>query len=191
MGNPNDDFEIILDVLTGNRNAYAEIVRRHEQRIRSYCAATLGDTLLAEDAAQEVFMKAYQALGKFRGNASFSTWIYRIAINHCMDLLRKKGRQKTESWDALLEKNKEKTEALLPTVSGAENTGSSELVSQLLDSLSEKSKSILVLREIHGLSYSELAESLECTLDAVKARLKRARQEAEIILRHLLKGKTV
>ena len=191
MADTLEDFDIILDVLTGNRNAYAEIVRRYEQRVRSYCAMTLRDTLAAEDAAQEVFIKAYEALGKFRGNSSFSTWIYRIAANHCTDLLRKKIRHKTESWDSLLEKNKDKTESLLSVASEAGNTESSELVTQLLASLPEKSKAVLMLREIHGLSYQELAESLECSIDAVKARLKRARQEAEIKLRHLLEGKNV
>ncbi len=183
-----EDFEIILDVLAGNRNAFANIVRRYESRVRGYCAVALSSPVLAEDAAQEIFIKAYQALGQFRGNSSFSTWIYRISANHCTDILRKLSRQKNESWEALIEKDGDKIEALLSTPPEAENSDQSELLAKLLDTLPEKSKTILVLREIHGLSYQEMADSLGCTVDAVKARLKRARQELDVKCRHLLKG---
>ncbi len=186
-----EDFEIILEVLSGNREAYAEIVRRYEARVRGYCLTMLSDPTAAEDAAQEIFIKAYQALAGFRGNASFSTWLYRIAANHCTDALRKKARRKTESWEALLEKDGERIEALFSVFSDVESSERAELVAKLLSHLTEKSKAILTLREIHGLSYQELAETLECSLDAVKARLKRARQEAEIKWRHLFKVRDV
>lgn len=152
---------------------------------------TLADASQAEDAAQEVFIKAYQALAKFRGNAAFSTWLYRICANHCTDLLRKSSRQKTESWDALLEKEGGKIEALFsvpPETQGAEHR---ELLSRLLSCLPEKARSVLLLREIQGLSYQEIADTLECSLDAVKGLLKRARQEIEIKTRHFLKSQSV
>ena len=186
-----DDFEIILDVLTGNRNAYADILRRYEERVRGYCLMMLEDPTQAEDAAQEVFIKAYQALGQFRRQSSFSTWLYRIAANHCTDLLRKRVRQKTESWEALLEKEGEKIEALFAGSPKIESLEQTELVTKLLSYLPEKSRTILILREIQGLNYQELAEALGCTVDAVKGRLKRARQEIEIKLRHFLKLKDV
>ncbi len=191
MENLIEDYEIILDVLAGNRNAYAELVRKYEARVRGYCLMTLSDSVSAEDAAQEVFIKAYQALGQFRGNASFSTWLYRITVNHCTDLLRRRARRKTESWEALLEKEGEKMEAFLTVSSDVESSERLELLTKLLSHLSEKSRAILVLREIHGLSYQELSEALACSMDAVKSRLKRARQEIETNLRHFLKIKGV
>ena len=192
MEAPIDDFEIILDVMAGNRNAYTGIVRKYETRVRGYCSMMLSDPIQAEDAAQEVFIKAYQALGKFRGNASLSTWLYRIAANHCTDMLRKAARRKTESWDALLEKEGEKIEKLFATAPDASLPSEySELLTKLLSHLPEKSREILILREIHGLSYQELAETLECSLDAVKARLKRTRQELESKFRHFLGAKNV
>ncbi len=151
----------------------------------------LADPTQAEDAAQEVFIKAYQALGQFRGTASFSTWLYRIAVNHCTDLLRKAARRKTESWEALLEREGEKAEALFAASPHIESSEHTELLAKLLSHLSETSRTILVLREVQGLNYQQLAEALGCTVDAVKGRLKRARQEMEIKLRHFSKLKDV
>ena len=189
MGDAIEDFEVILDVLAGNRNSYAEIVRKYEGKVRGYCMSMLSDLAAAEDAAQEIFIKAYQSLSGFRGNSSFSTWLYRISANYCTDVLRKTARKKTESWDALLEKEGEKAEALFSAPPEARNAEHAELTSKLLEQLPEKSRTMLVLREIHGLSYQELAETLDCSIDSVKSRLKRARQELEIKMRHLLEGK--
>lgn len=183
-----NDPEIIASVLGGDRDAYAEIVGRYEDRVYGYCLAMLADPGKAEDAAQEVFVKAYQALGRFRGDAAFSTWLYRIAINHCKDVLRKTSRAKTESWEALLEKEGDKIETLLSTSQALGSAAESlELISKILSHLPEKSRTLLLLREAQGLSYEELAETLNCSIDSVKSRLKRTRQEIEKKLRHLLK----
>ena len=185
---PTDDYEIILNVLAGDRNAYAELVRRYQSKVRGYCAGMLSNSSLADDAAQEIFVKAYQALANFRGNSSFSTWLYRISTNHCLDLLRKSSRRKTDSLDALIEKDGDRIEAMLSISSDAPNVQDhTELISQILSHLSEKSRQIIVLREMQGLSYEHLADTLGCSLDAVKSRLKRARQELESKLRHFVK----
>lgn len=174
--------------MAGNRDAYAELVRKHEVRVRTHCLLMLSNAAEAEDAAQEVFIKAYQALGSFHGKSSFSTWIYRIAANHCMDVLRKRQRRKTESWDALREREGEKADALLATSPDPEFPDeTAEALAQILSGLPEKSREIIVLREVQGLTYEEMAGFLECTLDAVKSRLKRARQELELKFRHFSK----
>jgi len=184
-----EDYDIILDVLAGNQNAYAEIVRKYQSRIRGYCVTALRDSALAEDAAQEIFIKAYQALERFQGKSALSTWLYRIAVNHCTDMIRKRARQKTESWEALLEREGEKIEALFSAAAPEQSTDEQkELLTKLLSHLPEKSRQMLILREVEGLSYQELAQALNCTQDAVKARLKRTRKELEIIFRHQLKS---
>lgn len=180
-----EDFEVILDILAGNRNAYSTLVRKYEVRVRGYCLAMLSDPALAEDAAQEIFIKAYQGLEKFRAGSSFSTWLYRIAANHCVDVLRKLSRRKTESWEALLERDGENIEALFITSKDAVNTtDNNELITKILSCLPEHYRTVIVLREIHGLSYQELAETLKCSVDSVKAKLKRARRELELKVRH-------
>jgi RNA polymerase sigma-70 factor, ECF subfamily len=145
----------------------------------------ISDTVEAEDAAQEIFFKAYQALHRFRGDASFSTWLYRIAVNYCRDLLRKKSRRKTESWDALLEKEGDRLQKILSDPPGTLPAGeNADLVRRVLSRLSPEHRMVLVLREIEGLSYQEMSETLDCSLDAVKGRLRRAREEFEKRLRH-------
>ena len=141
--------------------------------------------MLAEDAAQEIFFKAYQALKSFRGQSAFSTWLYRIASNHCLDLLRKRQRERTESWEALIEESGEQFHELLTASPDPKTTlANTELVQRALAQLSPDYQLILTLRETEGLSYEELAEALHCSLDAIKARLRRARQELLERVRH-------
>ncbi len=185
-----EDFDIVLKVLAGDRDAYAVLVRTYQERVRGYCLGMLANSSMADDAAQEVFIKAYQGLGSFKGNASFSTWLYRITANHCADVLRKLKR-KTESWEALLEKDGDKIELLLAVSPEKMDDGNSELIGRILAHLTEKSREALVLREMHGLSYQEMAAALDCTVDAVKGRLKRAREELDLKTRHLLQFKDV
>ncbi len=156
------------------------------------CTSLLSDATQAEDAAQEIFIKAYQALSSFQGNSKFSTWLYRIASNHCKDLLRKRSRQKTESLDALIEKSGDEVQNLWePSVDPRNASGASDLVEKLLSSLSPDERLILTLREVQGLSYQEIAETLKCSLDAVKSRLRRARETIEEKTRHFSMSRDV
>ncbi len=176
--------------MSGRRNDYAELVCKYQCKVRGYCLGMLKDASSADDAAQEVFVKAYQALVSFKGKSSFSTWLYRIAANHCLDVLRK-AKRRPESLEALLEKDGDKVESLFAVEPAVSDSGSADRVTALLACLSEKSREILILREMQELSYQEIAEVLGCSLDAVKARLKRARQELESGMRHLLQFKDV
>ena len=172
-----DDREAIERVRAGDIEAYGALVRNHQARIRGYCLWTLRNAAEADDAAQEVFIKAYRSLGSFRGDSGFSTWLYRIAVNHCRDLLRKASRGRTESWDALREQEGEAAEARIAQPEPPRER--LRRLRDLLDRLPEEYRTILILREAQGLSYQELADSLRCSLDAVKARLRRARVRLE------------
>ena len=187
-----DERAIIQRILRGERDAYAELVRAHQSRIRGYCRYLLRHEADAEDAAQEIFLKAYQSLDRFRGDAAFSTWLYRIAANHCLDRLRRARRNPTDSWDAMIEAHGERAEALLATTdTPSDPVERTELLQMVLAALPERSRQVLVLRQMQGLSYTELAEVLGCSLDAVKGRLKRARQELDETLRHFLGPRSV
>ena len=148
--------------------AYAELVRTHQAKVLRLCASLLGESD-AEDAAQEIFIKAYRSFDSFRKDAAFSTWLYRIASNHCRDLLRKRARQKTEPLDEL-------PELFLSSGDPRGKTEKADLAEQILLTLSPDERLILTLREVEGLSYQEIAEVLSCSLDAVKGRLKRLRE---------------
>ncbi|MCH7477084.1 MAG: sigma-70 family RNA polymerase sigma factor [SAR324 cluster bacterium] len=183
----NEESEWIEQVLSGRREAFANLVRKHHAKVLRLCRSLLSDPVQAEDAAQEVFIKAYRSLERFHGDASFSTWIYRIASNHCMDFLRKKTRERTESWDALLEREGERIHKFLCEPDRTDQAlERAELLDALLSDLSPEYRFALTLRELQGLTYEEIAETMECSVDSVKARLRRARKQISDRLRHFL-----
>jgi len=192
MSEPRSDLDLVAGARAGRRDDFAELVRRHHPAILGLCVSMLGDREEADDAAQEAFLKAYRSLGRFQGDSAFSTWVYRIASNHCLDRLRKRAREKSDSLEALLEAGGDAAEAALGQApSGAQALEDAELVERALSALPPDYRLILVLRETQGLDYRELTQALDCSLDAVKTRLKRARRQLEQNLRHLLGGSNV
>jgi len=182
-----DDKELVSQVRAGKTAAFAELIRRHHPWVIGLCRSTLDYHTQAEDAAQEVFLKAYRSLPRFQGTSSFSTWLHRIAANHCLDLLRSQSRRKTQSWDELLEAEGENIHRLLAAPPDEDRAREdADLVKRVMACLSADYRMILTLREVQGLSYEEIAAAMDCSLDSVKARLRRARQDFAEHLRHLL-----
>ncbi len=177
------DGELARRAARGDDAAFAELVRRQAPRVRALCAATLGPSE-AEDAAQEAFLKAHRALGRFTGEAAFGTWLHRIAVNCCLDALRAAGRRRSESLDAILEADASALGRALSEPSAAKALEDRDTVARLLARLNPEQRLALTLREVEGLSYEEIAEAMSCSLDSVKARLKRARAELLEFSRH-------
>ena len=170
-----DDAEIIALILAGDLEAYGPLMQRHQGAILGLCSAILADAQEAEDAAQAAFLKAYRGLAKFEGQASFRTWLSRIAINQCKDRLRQKRAQREQSLDAWVEAGKPLPEALVQGLPPPQDEG---LTPAMLERLSPGEQSLLqLLLEDDALSYSELGARLGLSLDGVKGRLKRAREK--------------
>ncbi len=170
----------IEQIRSGDVQTYAVLVRKYETRVRGYCLGALGNAADADDAAQEIFIKAYQSLDRFAGRSGFSTWIYRIAVNHCRDLLRRKIRTRAESLDALSEQQGDWLEGQIAVQPRVDRPTDRMLeVRQALTAMTPQAREVLVLREVQEMSYQETARALGCSLDAVKARLRRARKELE------------
>ncbi len=169
-----DEQRIIRDVLSGRREEFARLVRAHQAKVLSLCLSLLKDPAEAEDAAAEIFLKAYQKLKDFRFDAAFSTWLYRIAYRHSLDLLRARQRRRAQSLDALLEERGEG--ALPPAPDQTTPADPARTAESLLSSLPPDYRLVLTLREVQGLSYEEIARAMDASLDSVKARLRRARQ---------------
>ena len=132
----------------------------------------------AEEAAQNVFVKVYQSLNRFKGDSAFSTWLYRITANHCVDILRKRNRRKNVSLEALLEKAGDQVEKFFVSPCQADiRLENRQLADQILSTLSEEHRRVLILRETLGLEYQEIAGVLNCTENSVKGRLARARRQ--------------
>lgn len=163
----------------GDLDAFDELVKRYENKVFTVAYRFVGNYADANDLAQETFIRVYQALPSFRGESSFATWLYRIAANVCRDELRRQHRQKKVSLDEMMSQPGGGISLADNSLSPEESLEKNELqqaVQQFLNTLSDEHRLILVMREIQGLSYDEIAVSLDCSLGTVKSRLNRARQ---------------
>jgi RNA polymerase sigma-70 factor (ECF subfamily) len=165
-----EDAAIIADVLQGNREAFALLVRRYSGKILGLCMTLVHDRAEAEDAAQEAFLKAYKSLKDFRGEAAFLTWLYRIAYNQCLTLRSQSARRKSQ-----LEKVKEDTHAASLPLAGDSLVEKTESALAILEVLPNDYRQVIVLR-LDGFHYQEIAEMMGVSVDAVKAKLRRARR---------------
>lgn len=161
---------------------FETLLTEHQDRVFRLCASMLGNRRDAEDAAQEVFLKAYQNLSRFKGESAVGTWLHRIAANHCLDLLRKRARRPSEP---LTEELGQKLFSKGPDLEAL------DLANRALSELPEDYRLALTLRELQGFTYEEIAEITESSLDSVKARLRRAREQMADRLRHFLKDSDV
>jgi len=164
----------------GDAKAFRELVRKHQDRVFSLCFRMLADSHEAEDVAQEVFFAVHKHLPRFRGDCRLSTWIYRVAKNHCLNRLKYRERRETEgdaaleqvdgtSMDAGLMSRPERPDRALL---GAEERNQVQLA---LVQLSAEHRLLVVLRDIEGMSYEEIARIAELPAGTVKSRLHRAR----------------
>ena len=166
----------------GDADAFAWLVEQYSGRIFAACFSFLGNRQDAEDCAQDAFVKAYRALKDYGFLSSFYTWIYRIAVNTCLDFRRKSARQPTLSLDETIETDDGQgvflvaDHAPLPDEL-AESNELRRLIRSEFAALPPMMRQILVLRDLEGLSYRELAELLDLSEGTVKSRLARARQQ--------------
>lgn len=177
-GAPIQEKDLIARIVAGDTESYAVLVREHQAYAYRLCLLILGGHHDAEDAAQASFFKAFQALPRFQGQASFRTWLTRILVNTCKDRLRQRRRQKTQSLDALQEAGAPLPPALISTEAPAPAFKLADL-----ETLSPGERDLLALLQSEELSYAQLGQRLGLSLDGVKGRLKRAREK----LRHFLR----
>jgi RNA polymerase sigma-70 factor, ECF subfamily len=157
---------------------FEKFVRKNEDRIFNLCLYMLGNPQDAQDAAQDTFIKAYKGIKDFRPEASLYTWVYRIAVNTCLDH-KKKSRHDPLKGEALSEQLETREPSPESRYHSKQN---SEVLQTALQRLPEKLKSAIVLKEIEGLSYEEIALVLDIPIGTVKSRISRAREELKLIL---------
>ena len=166
----------------GDENAFAELVRLYEKKVYNLALRICGNPEDAADAAQEAFLSAWKGLPNFRGDAGFSTWLYRLTSNAAIDCLRRSRRQRGE---ASLDNEELRLDAVDDAPSPQEQAEDAELrqaVMAGLDQLSEDHRQVLTLRELQELSYEEIASVLDVDLGTVKSRISRARGALRKIL---------
>lgn len=175
-----DDAELVGRVRSGDVDAFEVLVRRYERRIYNLALRYSGDPEDARDLTQEAFIRAYQALASFRGEASFPTWLYRIATNVCFDELRRRRHRPEATLDEPLATRDGETERQVadgqPGPSQRlEQKELGEIIQREIAALSEEYRAVVILRDLQDLAYEEIAEVLGISLGTVKSRLHRAR----------------
>ena len=171
-----DDLPLVVRARAEDTEAFEALVRKHQGWVFTLAYRMLGDRADAEEVAQEIFLKAYRGLGRFKGDARFSTWLYRIATNHCLNHLESRRRRVGSHTNPghLVERVSDPAPRPDQVVEQADVR---HLVQQALLRLTPEHRGILVLREIQGLSYEEIGELLGLESGTVRSRLHRARME--------------
>lgn len=163
----------------GDQNAFAELVRLYEKKVFALTLRMCKNPEDAAEAAQEAFLAAWQGLPNFRGDAAFSTWLYRLASNACVDLLRREGRHRDAAGPSF---NDEVANLEVPDTAAsphdlAERAELRTQVEEGLAALSPEHREVLILREIHQLSYDEISHILNLDSGTVKSRISRGRRQ--------------
>ena len=186
-----EDDPLVRAAQKGNMQAYEELVHRHRDKIYARAFSMLRNEDEAMDLSQEAWVKGWQRLSQFQHNASFTTWMTRICINLCLDFLRKKQRQQTDSLDQMDEESggverRMPEEEFNPTAT-MERFELREQIDTGMEKLSYEHRTVLILHEFERLEYKEIAKAMHCSIGTVMSRLFYARRRLANILISLKK----
>jgi RNA polymerase sigma-70 factor, ECF subfamily len=161
------DEDLVRRFLGGERGAFDLLITRHERRVYNLAFRMLGRREDALDATQETFLACYRKLGGFRGQAAFTTWLHRVALNVCFDALRKRAREEPTREDTEVEP--------APVEDPADASATALDVRRALLEVPEDFRAVLVLHDVQGVPYDEIAEAIGVPVGTVKSRLHRGR----------------
>lgn len=171
-----EDKELVERARDGDRDAFEGLVRKYEAKVYHLAYGFVQDRAAADDLAQDVFLKVYLSLGKFHFRSEFGTWLYRLAVNHIKDHLRKTARKREVSLDDV-------AEAAFPAADDVREREDAKIrddrrraVLKVLETLPAKYRVILTLRDVEGLPYETIADTLSISPGTVDSRLHRARK---------------
>ena len=188
------DLELVRRAQRGERGAFDLLVLRYQHKVIKLVARLLRDPTEAEDVAQEAFVKAYRALGSFRGDSAFYTWLYRIAVNTARNAMASRQRRPLDYEAELSEGEQSTVESRLRHTDTPEATVLSEeireTVNRAVAALPEDLRTAIILREVEGLSYEEIAAAMDCPVGTVRSRIFRAREAIDRSLHPLLDEST-
>jgi len=178
---PDPDAELMQQVARGDHEAFNILVQKYRPPVLNTAFRYVGDREEAEDLAQEAFLRVYQARHRYRPTAQFSTWLYRIVANVCLDARRRRQARPVESLEALGE---EPAEAHSPSPHEAvERTELQAAVRAAIAALPPRQRLAVILHRYEGRSYQEIADALDCSVSAVETLLHRAKQNLKERLR--------
>jgi RNA polymerase sigma-70 factor (ECF subfamily) len=187
------DLGLVQRVQRGDKTAFDLLVRKYQHKVIKLVTRYLRNPSDAEDVAQEAFIKAYRAMPQFRGDSAFYTWLYRIAINTAKNAIVSRDRNPVEfDLDMQAIEESQSMQARLADTTTPESLLQTEeirtTVNQAIDALPEDLRTAIVLRELEGLSYEDIALAMECPVGTVRSRIFRAREAIDRRLSEVFEG---
>jgi RNA polymerase sigma-70 factor (ECF subfamily) len=193
MSEDTGDLGLVQRVQKGDKTAFDLLVRKYQHKVVKLVTRYLRDPSEAEDVAQEAFIKAYRAIPQFRGDSAFYTWLYRIAINTAKNAIVSRDRNPVE-FDLDLQ-SVEESNSMQMRLADAETPESllqteeiRTTVNQAIEALPEDLRTAIVLRELEGLSYEDIAQAMDCPVGTVRSRIFRAREAIDKRLSEVFEG---
>ena len=184
------DEELVARVQQGDKKAYDLLVIKYQHKIVQLVNRYLKDPSEAQDVAQEAFIKAYRAIGSFRGDSTFYTWLYRIAINTAKNYLVSRNRRSSQFevdiQDAEATENAPQLQGIDTPERLLMNDEIAKTIRSAIDNLPDEMRTAIMLREFEGMSYEEIAEAMDCPVGTVRSRIFRAREAIDNKLNPLL-----
>ncbi len=189
------DQLLVERVQKGDKRAFDLLIQKYQHRIVSLVSRYVSDSSEAQDVAQEAFIKAYRAIGRFRGDSAFYTWLYRIAINTAKNWIVARNRRPPASDIDAVDAEQYGMSGRLKDISTPENEMLREEIERTvygtIAELPEDLRTAIMLREMDGMSYEEIATTMECPIGTVRSRIFRAREAIDEKLKPLIGGHTV
>ena len=191
------DALLVERAVAGDHKAFELLVIKYQRRIQRLIGRMVRDVDLVEDIAQETFIRAYRALGQFRGEAKFYTWLYRIAVNTAKKALMDLKRNPTVSENASKSDDDDETSRVENELTSSETPEAvlaskeiAQIINAAMEALPEELREAITLREIEGLSYEEISEAMDCPIGTVRSRIFRAREAISAKIKPLLENQT-
>lgn len=172
MTEPERDEDLVRRFTSGDADAFTELVHRHQQRVYSLCRRILGDADAAADVAQDTFVTVFRKIESFRGDAAFTTWLHRVAVNACYDELRRARRRPMLHVVADGDRDHEPGP---PVADHADEVAGARDAASALVLVPEEFRAALVLADVHDMAYEQIAQVLEVPIGTVKSRVHRGR----------------
>ena len=177
------DLDLVKRVQQGDKQAFNLLVVKYQHKIIGLISRFVRDPMEREDIAQEAFLKAYRALPNFRGDSAFYTWLYRIAVNtaknHLVSVRRRPPAQDIDVDEAAFSAQSDRMADFNTPEASAMNDELASAIKQAITDLPESLKEAIILREIEGMSYEEIAQIMDCPIGTVRSRIFRARETIE------------
>lgn len=192
-----EDDELVVLCQKGDQQAFRVLICRYQNRVFNLCYRMLGNPDEAEEIAQEVFVKLYKSIGSFRGDSKFSTWLYRVTHNVCINqinYLKRRHYYENRSLDLEPQDDSPAPQYAADAPDGEQDLMATELgaaIEEKLGMLAPEMREVIIMRDIEGMSYEEVAEALKVKIGTVKSRLHRGRSELQQLLKDYLEDEPV